>query len=118
MAKATATLNITMKIFQLSLLFILVTFFAQAQNTNSEWPVLKSYESEYLKRIAMPVGGIGTGTVSLAGNGAIQDWEIMSRPAKGFNAFIPKGPPVNRAPFFAINIQEEEITFTIKNNLK
>lgn len=53
----------------------------------------------------MPVGGIGTGTISLTGNGALQDWEIMSAPAKGFNAHIKEGPPSNRAAFFAINIQ-------------
>lgn len=71
----------------------------------TDWPVLKTYSGEYLKRIAMPVGGIGTGTISLTGNGALQDWEIMSAPAKGFNAHIKEGPPSNRAAFFAINIQ-------------
>ncbi|WP_139956446.1 GH116 family glycosyl-hydrolase [Flavicella sediminum] len=84
-------------------LFLGTTSFAQQK----EWPVLKTYTGEYLKRVAMPVGGIGTGTVSLKGNGAIQDWEIMSSPAKGFNAIIPQGPPSNRAAFFVINIQEE-----------
>lgn len=90
----------------LTILFVLVfgvKIFAQQK----DWPVLKTYKGEYLKRIAMPVGGIGTGTISLTGNGAIQDWEIMSFPAKGFNGLIPKGPPSNRAAFFAINIQEE-----------
>jgi uncharacterized protein (DUF608 family) len=51
----------------------------------SEWPVLKHYDQEHTYRIALPVGGIGTGTVSLGGRGNLQDWEIMSRPAKGYN---------------------------------
>jgi len=47
------------------------------------WPVLKTYDSDHLDRIALPLGGIGTGTVSLGGRGDLRDWEIMNRPAKG-----------------------------------
>jgi uncharacterized protein (DUF608 family) len=36
-----------------------------------------------LKEIAFPLGGIGTGTVSLGGRGQLRDWEIFNRPAKG-----------------------------------
>jgi len=50
----------------------------------SSWPVLKSYAGEHLSRVAMPVGGIGTGTVSLTGWGAWRHWELMNRPAKGY----------------------------------
>jgi len=50
-----------------------------------EWPVLKSYENEYIQKIAMPVGGIGTGTISLGGRGNFQDLELMNTPAKGYN---------------------------------
>lgn len=32
----------------------------------------------------MPLGGIGTGTVSLTGRGALSDFEVMNRPAKGY----------------------------------
>ncbi|NIM44374.1 MAG: hypothetical protein GTO54_01880, partial [Nitrososphaeria archaeon] len=34
--------------------------------------------------MAFPLGGIGTGSISLGGWGQLRDWEIMNRPAKGF----------------------------------
>ena len=48
------------------------------------WPVLTVYEKENLREIAFPLGGIGTGTVSIGGRGNLRDWEIMNRPSKGF----------------------------------
>jgi uncharacterized protein (DUF608 family) len=48
------------------------------------WPVLTRYDRQHLTRIALPLGGIGTGTVSLGGRGDLRDWEIVNRPAKGF----------------------------------
>jgi len=51
----------------------------------SNWPVLTYYDEEHLSQIALPLGGIGTGTVSLGGRGQLRDWEIMNRPSKGFN---------------------------------
>ena len=48
------------------------------------WPVLTRYDQQHLNRIALPLGGIGTGTVSLGGRGDLRDWEIVNRPAKGF----------------------------------
>ncbi len=43
----------------------------------------KTYTGRELDEIAFPLGGIGTGTVSLGGWGQLRDWEIMNRPAKG-----------------------------------
>ncbi len=36
-----------------------------------------------LGEVAFPLGGIGTGTISLGGLGQLRDWEIFNRPAKG-----------------------------------
>ena len=41
------------------------------------------YENEYTKEISFPLGGIGTGSIGLAGNGRFVDWEIFNRPSKG-----------------------------------
>jgi uncharacterized protein (DUF608 family) len=68
------------------------------KNSPSDWPVLKSYTGEHLARVALPVGGIGTGTVSLCGWGAWRHWEVMNRPAKNYT---PAGQG-GAAPFFAV----------------
>lgn len=44
---------------------------------------MRTFTGESLKEIAFPLGGIGTGTVSLGGRGQLRDWEIFNRPAKG-----------------------------------
>ncbi len=63
------------------------------------WPILKRYDQDHLGRIALPLGGIGTGTVSLGGRGDLRDWEIMNRPAKGF---VPLRGRRSLGPFFAL----------------
>jgi non-lysosomal glucosylceramidase len=61
------------------------------------WPVLKRYDRDHIDRIALPLGGIGTGTVSLGGRGDLRDWEIMNCSSKGF---VPlRG---STGPFFAL----------------
>ncbi|MBX3120493.1 MAG: hypothetical protein KF784_15650 [Fimbriimonadaceae bacterium] len=42
-----------------------------------------TYKGEHLREIAFPLGGIGTGCVSLDGRGNLRDWEIFGRPNKG-----------------------------------
>ncbi|MBN1876406.1 MAG: hypothetical protein JXA33_19435 [Anaerolineae bacterium] len=83
----------------------------------NEWPVLTEYDQDHLARIALPLGGIGTGTVSLGGRGNLRDWEIMNRPAKGFNpgpAFFAlyarptNGPAVTRALEGPLDVSEYE----------
>lgn len=70
----------------------------------AEWPVLKHYDQNHLYHIALPLGGIGTGTVSLGGRGELRDWEIMNVPAKQYSTVTPG----NNAPFFAIYTKEAE----------
>lgn len=52
------------------------------------------YSGRKLREISFPLGGIGTGSIGLAGNGAFVDWEIFNRPDKGskngYTSFIVK----------------------------
>jgi len=43
----------------------------------------RRFAGSNLKMIAFPLGGIGTGTISLGGRGQLRDWEIFNRPDKG-----------------------------------
>ena len=40
------------------------------------------YTGKNLKEISFPLGGIGTGSIGLAGNGRFLSWEIFGRPDK------------------------------------
>ena len=80
------------------LLTVIILATAVPEAFNQDWPVLKHYDQEHTYRIALPIGGIGTGTVSLGGRGNLLDWEIMDRPSKGFNP----GPGRGHSPFFTL----------------
>lgn len=69
----------------------------------TEWPVLKHYDANHLMEVALPLGGIGTGTVSLGGRGELRDWEIMNVPAKKYST-VTTG---NNAPFFALYMKPD-----------
>jgi non-lysosomal glucosylceramidase len=43
----------------------------------------RRFTKDSLREIAFPLGGVGTGTVSLGGCGNFRDWEIFNRPNKG-----------------------------------
>ncbi len=42
-----------------------------------------TYEGTRTRAISFPLGGIGTGSIGLGGNGRLLDWEIWNRPSKG-----------------------------------
>ena len=63
------------------------------------------YRRNKLKEISFPLGGIGSGCIGLAGNGALVDWEIFNRPNKGGK---------NGYSFFAIKAQFPDGNSTIK----
>ena len=91
------------------LFFLYITLaanFSWGQHLNKDWPVLKSYEGKFLDEVAMPLGGIGTGSISLGGRGDLRDWEIMNRGAIGFlPAFKLVNPTIANGPFFAIYLK-------------
>lgn len=41
------------------------------------------YKNEFLNEISFPLGGIGSGSIGLLGNGSFADWEIFNKPDKG-----------------------------------
>lgn len=50
-----------------------------------DWPVMRTYDGAHLYRIALPLGGIGTGSVSLGGRGDLVEWQLMNIPAKQYS---------------------------------
>lgn len=65
------------------------------------------YVGQYTKEISFPLGGIGTGSIGLGGDGRLIDWEIFNRPAKG---------SINDYSHFAVRaIQGDKITAAVLN---
>ena len=54
------------------------------------------YTGNQLKEISFPLGGIGTGSIGIAGNGALIDFEIFNRPNKN---------SINGCTFFAVTAE-------------
>jgi uncharacterized protein (DUF608 family) len=98
-----------MKLQIINAVCFMAVSFLYAQEKSNDWPVLKTYDQDHIQKIKMPVGGIGTGTISFTGRGSLEDWEIMNRPAKGFNPTLENwGPAKVKGPFFAIFMEDEE----------
>ena len=68
-----------------------------------DWPQCRRYENENLARIALPLGGLGTGAITLGGRGDLRDWEIVNRPAQGF---------APHQSFWALHVADGENTVT------
>lgn len=52
--------------------------------SSTPWPILSTRSGAELARVVMPIGGIGTGTIGLAGRGALVDWELTNHANKGW----------------------------------
>ncbi len=57
------------------------------------------YRGAKTSQISFPLGGIGSGSIGLAGNGRLIDWEIFNRPNKG---------SVNGFSHFAVRAEDGE----------
>lgn len=88
----------------LTIITLLPTLLCAQEWKAGDWPVLRHYDQQHLYQIALPLGGIGTGTVSLGGRGELRDWEIMNVPGKKYST-VTTG---NNAPFFAIYTKPEK----------
>ena len=65
------------------------------------------YIGQNTKEISFPLGGIGTGSIGLGGDGRLIDWEIFNKPSKG---------SVNGYSHFAIRaIRGDSITAAVLN---
>ena len=53
-----------------------------------DWPTVHSYLAEERRKISLPVGGIGTGTIGFGGRGQFRDWEIENQPAFGTQSLL------------------------------
>src|SRR5271157_5399854 len=73
----------------------------------------RTFTGRNLKMIAFPLGGIGTGTVSLGGRGELRDWEIGNKPAKKYST-VTTG---NDAPFFSIFVNQSSTSTKITKAL-
>ncbi len=86
-----------------SLIFVSACLLFQNLNAQDNVKYLQKYEGSSLDQVAMPIGGIGTGTVSIDSRGKLVDWEIMNQGAIGFVPFFNEHYLATRvAPFFSI----------------
>ena len=50
----------------------------------SDWPVLDTYEGARRHAVRMPLGGLGSGSISITGRGQLVDFATSNEPAHGF----------------------------------
>lgn len=76
------------KSLAIMILFILVSKLASSEERFSKKALhnlspVRTLSGDHLKEVAFPLGGIGTGNITLGGRGELRDWEIFNRPGKG-----------------------------------
>lgn len=100
-----------MKIF--CCLCCLLSFFGLqvfGQQLSVEYPILKHYNQDHLGKIVMPVGGIGTGNISIGGRGDIRQVEIMNIPGKQYAGSAGKNDLESISPVFCLYTKTENAT--------
>jgi hypothetical protein len=81
-------------------------------NAQDKVDYLQKYEGSSLDHVAMPIGGIGTGTVSVDSRGKLVDREIMNQGFIGFVPFFNEHWAATRvAPFFAIRTKTMDVNY-------
>jgi len=84
------------------LVCMLAVALAGAAVAEEAWPVLKTYDEARSRRIAMPLGGIGTGSFNLGGRGEIRDiYQTTGQPLADVSW---RGERNYKQPFFAIHV--------------
>ena len=81
----------------------LAAFSVGAASNSASWPVLREYSGETARRVMMPIGGVGTGAISLSGRGGLESFEIRNVAEK---KFTPCRQSVH--PAFVIRTKDEK----------
>lgn len=96
------------KLLAVTIFLMAVVCNSTAQYLNRSWPLLKKYKGENLAEIAMPLGGIGTGTISIGGRGDLRDWEMANHGALGWVPAVKLvEPTIANGPFFALYYKQQ-----------
>ncbi len=83
-------------------LLLLIALNSFEQVISPAYPVLKHYDQDHLAKIAMGIGGIGTGSISIGGRGDLRYWEIMNRPGKDDPTSLNKNDLSSIPPVFCL----------------
>ena len=91
------------------LTFVAIVIISSATNAQDQIHYLQKFEGSSHDQVAMPIGGIGTGTVSVDVRGKLVDWEIMNQGAIGFIPYFNEHwAATHVAPFFAIRTKTSD----------
>ena len=82
--------------------FVGIACVAFAADGGVDWPVARRFDGDHILRVALPMGGIGCGSVSLSGRGDLVDWEVMNRANKTMGEY---GLGSDVRTFFAIRVK-------------
>lgn len=97
--------------FSIFITLMLSLQLAIASEKTDKVSYLQKYKGSTHDHVAMPIGGIGTGTVSMDVRGKLIDWEIMNQGAIGFIPYFNEHYCATHvAPFFSIRTKTQDGT--------